>query len=94
MPERKKNTSKAVEMESPNCVSVAYAKAHFSSMISGVQKKRTAITVLRRGIPIAQIIPVSDTPPSLFGSMRGSVQVLGDIDGPTGVEWTLKEEND
>lgn len=94
MPRLKKNTLEATETESPKSVSIAYAKAHFSSMVSGVQKKRTAITVLRRGVPVAQIVPLSDTPPSLFGSMRGTVQVLGDIVGPTGVEWTLKEENE
>ncbi len=94
MPGVKKNIVKASETDSPKSVSIAYAKAHFSSMVSGVQKKRTAVTVLRRGVPVAQIVPLSDTPPSLFGSMRGTVEILGDIIGPTGVEWTLKEDNE
>ena len=94
MPGAKKSTPKAIDFESPKSVSIAYAKAHFSSMVSAVHKKRSAITVLRRGVPIAQIVPLSDTPTSLFGSMRGTVQVLGDIVGPTGVEWTLKEDNE
>ena len=94
MPRLKKNASKAIDTESPKSVSIAYAKAHFSSMVSGVQKKRSAITVLRRGVPVAQIVPLSDTPTPLFGSMQGTVQVLGDIIGPTGVEWTLKEEHE
>ena len=76
----------------PHTMSVADAKAHFSSVISGVHKKRTPVTILKRGIPVAEIIPIADEEPaSGFGWMRGTVQVLGDIVGPTGVEWTLKE---
>ncbi len=94
MPELKKKFARLGQPESPQSVSVAYAKAHFSSVVSAVQKKRNPVTVLRRGVPVAQIVPLSDTPASLFGSMLGSVQVLGDIVGPTGVEWTLKEEHE
>ena len=92
MPALKKNNSKALESESPKSVSIAYAKAHFSSVVSGVQTKRTPVTVMKRGLPIAQIIPVAETELSSgYGWMRGSVKELGDIVGPTGVEWTLKD---
>ncbi len=94
MPGLKKKALKTANVEYPKSVSVAYAKAHFSSVVSGVQKRRSAITVLKRGVPIAQIVPLNDVPAPLFGSMRGTVQILGDIVGPTGVEWTLKEENE
>ena len=94
MPELKKKALKAAVAQTSKSVSIAYAKAHFSSVVSGVQKKRTAVTVLRRGVPVAQITPFGDTSPSLFGSMRGTVQVLGDIVGPTGVEWNLKEDTE
>ncbi len=93
MGQSKKNISKALGASSPDSVSIAYAKAHFSSVVSGVQKKRNPITVLRRGMPIAQIVPVAEAELSSgYGWMRGSVKELGDIVGPTGVEWTLKDE--
>ena len=93
MPALKKKPAKSATVESPKNISVAYAKAHFSSVVAGVQKKRTPITVMKRGIPVAQIIPVSETElPSGFGWMRGSVKELGDIVGPTGIEWTLKDD--
>jgi prevent-host-death family protein len=74
-------------------MSVADAKAHFSSMISGVEKQHAPITILRRGVPVAQVIPFPNTPaPKLRGSMAGTVRVLGDIISPTGDEWTLSDE--
>ena len=98
MPDPKKKparpSARPIDPQSPKSVSVAFAKAHFSSMVSGVQKKRTPITVLRRGVPVARLVPLSDTPSPLFGSMRGTVQVLGDIVGSTGSEWALKAENE
>jgi prevent-host-death family protein len=76
-----------------NAVSIAEAKANLSSIVKSVQKKRTAITILRRGVPVATITPIAPTEPtSLYGSMRGTVQELGDIVGPTGVEWTAGDE--
>lgn len=72
-------------------VSVAEAKANFSSLITRVEQKRSPVTILRRGVPVAQVIPIEANHPALFGSMRGTVQVLGDIVGPTGEEWILKD---
>jgi prevent-host-death family protein len=74
-------------------VSIADAKATFSSLVTRVETKRLPITILRRGVPVAQIVPVDQ--PALasgYGWMRGSVQELGDIVGPTGVEWAAGDE--
>ena len=71
-------------------VSLAEAKAHLSSVISGVEQSRLPVTVLRRGVPVAQIIPVTQTKSSSgFGYMRGTVHVLGDIVGRSGEEWDV-----
>ncbi len=86
----KKPASQATNAEFPKSVSIAFAKAHYPPWSPASARTRAPITVLRRGVPVAQIVPLSDAPPSLFGSMRGTVQVLGDIVGPTGVEWTLR----
>jgi prevent-host-death family protein len=87
----KRKSSKANRPTSPETMSVAEAKTHFSSVIAGVHKKRSSVTILKRGVPVAEIIPISETKPGGFGWMRGTVQELGDIVGPTGIEWTLKE---
>jgi len=76
-----------------NSISVADAKAHFSAVLLGVEEKKRPVTILRRGVPIAQIIPISTPQPvSGYGWMRGTAKELGDIVGPTGVEWTAGDE--
>ncbi len=76
----------------PRTMSIAEAKANFSSLITRVEQKHGAITILRRGVPVARVIPINDEPHSLYGAMRGTVTELGDIVGPTGVEWTIGDQ--
>lgn len=80
------------ETNSARTISVADAKANFSALITRVQTKRRAVTILRRGVPVAQIVPFGEEQAPLYGSMRGTVREIGDIVSPTGVEWTLGDE--
>ena len=74
-------------------LSLAKAKATLSAVVDGVEQKRVPVTILRRGIPVVQIIPFPQTPaPKLRGSMAGTVRILGDIVSPLGVEWTLSDD--
>jgi prevent-host-death family protein len=74
-------------------VSVADAKSNFSSLLSRVEKRRLPVTILRRGVPVAQIVPLAPpTRKSHYGYMEGTVRELGDIVGPSGEEWTLSDE--
>lgn len=73
-------------------MSLASAKAHFSEVVTSVEQRRQPVTILRRGQPVAQIVPMQVDVPSLYGSMRGTVVELGDIVGPTSEEWTVGEE--
>ncbi len=72
--------------------SIADAKAHFSEVVSTVERRRQPITIMRRGRAIAQIIPMQDQPSSLYGAMRGTVIEVGDIVAPTGGEWSVGGE--
>ncbi len=79
--------------EKQSTVSLAKAKATFSAVIDGVEHRRIAVTILRRGIPVAQIIPFPETPAlSLLGSMAGTGQELGDIVSPYLDEWNIGDE--
>jgi prevent-host-death family protein len=87
--------SAAKSMPAQETVSVADAKSNFSSVLSRVEQRRLPITILRRGKPVAQIVPL--TPParkSHYGYMAGTVQELGDIVGPSGEEWTLSDDGE
>ncbi|HLI76991.1 MAG TPA: type II toxin-antitoxin system Phd/YefM family antitoxin [Acidobacteriaceae bacterium] len=75
--------------------SVAQAKASLPALLREVEENHIEITVLRRNVPVARIAPVegSSAPASGFGWMRGSVEELGDIVGPTGEAWDLDDED-
>jgi prevent-host-death family protein len=73
--------------------SVATAKANLSALLKGVEQNREEVTLLRRGVPVAKIVPIAEAgPQSGYGWMRGSVRELGDIVGPTGEEWDASDE--
>ena len=78
----------------PSTISIAHAKANFSSLVDGVQKKRLPVTILRRGIPVAQLVPLqADAKPKLRDSMAGTARELGDIVSPLGIEGTIQDED-
>ena len=85
----------AVKRQNPSSnftrgVSVAEAKAKFSSIVKDVEKKRGSITILRRGIPVAQVVPLpAAVKPLLRGSMAGKGHELGNIVSPYLEEWTV-----
>ena len=78
---------------SPASLPLAKIKAHLSAVVDAVEQKRIPVTILRRGVPVAQIIPFPSTPrPPLRGSMAGTARELGDIVSPSAEEWTLSSE--
>ena len=73
--------------------SVASAKANLSALLKCVEQSRVEVTLLRRGVPVAKIVPIAEAGlPSGYGWMRGSVRELGDIVGPSGEEWDTGDE--
>lgn len=64
------------------------AKTHLLALVQQVETDRQPITVTKRGKPIALIIPAPDAKPrSIFGCMKGTFTVTGDIVGPEPDIW-------
>ena len=92
MPSTTKSRSSSTFVSS-SIVSVAEVKANLSAILKGVERKHSPVTILRRGVPVAQIVPFPDQPAHLLrGSMAGTARILGDIVSPLGVEWTVNDE--
>ena len=73
--------------------SVAEAKAGLSSLLREVEQRRTEITLVRRGVPVARLVPIEQPKGVVgFGWMGGTVTELGDIVGPSGEEWDVADE--
>jgi antitoxin (DNA-binding transcriptional repressor) of toxin-antitoxin stability system len=86
-------SSKKLKSALGRSASVAVAKANLSALLKDVEKNREEVTLLRRGVAVAKIVPISETAPQTgYGWMQGSVCELGDIVGPTGEEWTVGNE--
>jgi prevent-host-death family protein len=64
-------------------IAVSEFKAKCLDILDQVQKTKRPVRVTRRGKPLAEVIPPSpESPKDIFGFMRGSVEILGDIVSP------------
>jgi prevent-host-death family protein len=62
-------------------------KAKCLRLIDEVAEERREIVVTKRGRPRAKLVPVDDEVPEIFGCMRGSVTILGDLTEPLDEVW-------
>jgi prevent-host-death family protein len=62
-------------------------KATCLAVLDEVQRERREVLITKRGKPVARLVPVDDATPEIFGRMKGSIEILGDIVGPTGEIW-------
>jgi len=67
-------------------IAISAFKAKCLGILEEVRKTRKPIRVTRFGVPVAEVVPPSAQPhPSRWlGSMEGTIEVVGDIVGPTG----------
>lgn len=69
-------------------ITVTEFKTHCLEIIKNVQRKRTSVVISKRGKPVAKLVPIDSEPvPSLYGSMKGTVRIIGDIVSPIEDEW-------
>lgn len=61
-------------------------KAQCLRLLDEVQQQRKEIVITKRGRPVARLIPVDDERPVIFGRMKGTARILGDIFS-TGESW-------
>ena len=62
-------------------------KANCLSLMDEVNHQQRVIVITKHGKPIAKLVPFSENRKSLFGAMKGTVKILGDIVEPTGEAW-------
>jgi len=63
-------------------------KATCLQLMDEVERTRKEIVITKHGKPVAKLVPVGGKPARpLFGFMKGTVEVVGDIVSPGGEEW-------
>ena len=64
-------------------INAAAFKAQCLALIDEVAEIGQPITVTKRGKAKVQIVAVREKPKTLFGALKGSFEIVGDIVGPT-----------
>jgi prevent-host-death family protein len=68
-------------------IAAAAFKTKCLALLDEVQHEQKEIVITKRGKPVAKLVPVRPTSPPVFGRMKGTIEILGDIVGPTGEDW-------
>ena len=69
-------------------ISAAQFKAECLRLMDLVEKTRESIVITKHGRPVAQLAPVPADDDSLFGYMKDTIKVEGDVLMPTGETWS------
>jgi prevent-host-death family protein len=67
-------------------------KAKCLQVLDEVQRLRMPIIITKRGKPVAKLVPLDDQRESFIGSMKGSMEIIGDIIAPIDVKWEADGE--
>jgi antitoxin (DNA-binding transcriptional repressor) of toxin-antitoxin stability system len=56
-----------------------------------VRQSHKEIAIAKRGRAVAGLVPADEELPPVFGRMRDSAEILGDIVAPIGEKWSADE---
>ncbi len=62
-------------------------KAKCLKIMEEVAATGEPVVITKKGVPITQLIPVKRRPETLFGALKGSVSIQGDIVAPVDTRW-------
>ena len=69
-------------------ISATEFKAQCLRLMDEVARTGQPVVITKYGRPMVQLTPVPATPRSLFGYMRNTVTIKGDIVAPAGESWS------
>ena len=61
-------------------------KAQCLGLLDRVEQQRIEIVITKRGRPVARLVPVGGSAPKIFGRLKGTGRIVGDIFS-TGEPW-------
>jgi len=67
-------------------------KAKFLAVLDEVAATGEPVTVTKNGKPVGQIVPLREKPKTLFGALKGSFTIVGDIVSPQEPDWDEDRE--
>lgn len=73
--------------DAPLTISAAEFKAHCLALMDEVKNKRQYLIITKRGVPVAKLVAPDDVAPSIFGLLKGTIAIKGDIVEPLDCKW-------
>jgi prevent-host-death family protein len=73
-------------------ISAAQFKAECLKLMDLVEKTREPIVITKHGRPVAQLTPVPAHDESLFGYMKDTMKIEGDVMAPIDATWSAPDE--
>ena len=61
-------------------------KARCLRLLDEVEQQRSEIVITKRGRPVARLVPIGESAPAIFGRLKGTGRIIGDIFS-TGESW-------
>ena len=68
-------------------VTASAFKARCLQLMDEVAATGEPLVITKRGQPVCQLVPYRPKPKTLYGTLRGSVRVTGDLIAPLDVAW-------
>jgi prevent-host-death family protein len=62
-------------------------KAECLKIMDEVQKTKRSIVITKHNRPVVKLTPIEEDNKSLFGKMKGSAHIKGDLIQPIGEDW-------
>jgi prevent-host-death family protein len=62
-------------------------KAQCLKVMDRVQRTKKKVIITKRNVPVAQMVPMDEKSVELFGKMKGTLHINGDIIKAIGEEW-------
>jgi len=90
---RKRNRPLIETVHGQRGISAAKFNAHCLAWMDEVERTGRALVVTKHGRPVARLTTAAaGSAPPLFGRMRGSITVRGDLVAPIGPDWRVDED--
>ncbi len=68
-------------------ISAGQFKAKCLKLMDEVRNRREEVIITKRGKPVARLVPCDEKPTPIYGCMKSTVTILGDIVSPVGEKW-------
>ena len=62
-------------------------KAKCLQLMDEVAETGEAVVITKNGKPVSKLVPVDERPKTLFGALKDTIKIHGDIISPIDVEW-------